>query len=279
MFAPRRPANRCRRATSQPASAGVVCTASTAAQRTSLEPCLVIARGARWCRTRGGVGSARPRTPAARRVGEPVHVADLGDEHRRQHRADPGQLLHRLIAGFAGQLAPVNRVERRRSRSRGRRSAAAASRPGPHTVDRSSGRFSSSVGPATPNRSRHRHLDARLGQHRVDLRPCSPERSATSLARCRTSSRSSRVAGGAIHASGSRPIRSRSARSAASRTSFFTRRYSKRLHSQRVRQMHPRALRPAARRPPSTSRRWPPAPPRDPSPALGHHRSPTRPDR
>ena len=51
-----------------------------------------------------------------------------------------------------------------------------------------------------------------------------PERSPTSLARCRTQPRSSRVAGGAIHASGSRPIRSRSARSAASRSSFFTRR-------------------------------------------------------
>ena len=53
-----------------------------------------------------------------------------------------------------------------------------------------------------------------------------PERNATSLARCRTSSRSSRVAGGAIHAAGRRPIRSRSARSLASRTSFFTRRYA-----------------------------------------------------
>jgi len=51
-----------------------------------------------------------------------------------------------------------------------------------------------------------------------------PERSATSLARCRTQPRSSRVAGGAIHASGSLPIRSKSARSAASRSSFFTRR-------------------------------------------------------
>ena len=51
------------------------------------------------------------------------------------------------------------------------------------------------------------------------------DRSPTSFARCRTQPRSSRVAGGAIHASGSRPIRSRSARSAASRSSFFTRRY------------------------------------------------------
>ena len=50
------------------------------------------------------------------------------------------------------------------------------------------------------------------------------ERSPTSFARCRTQPRSSRVAGGAIHASGNLPIRSRSARSEASRSSFFTRR-------------------------------------------------------
>ena len=49
------------------------------------------------------------------------------------------------------------------------------------------------------------------------------------LARIRTSlhlylviSRSSRISGGAIHASGSRPIRSRSARSEASLSSFLT---------------------------------------------------------
>jgi hypothetical protein len=46
----------------------------------------------------------------------------------------------------------------------------------------------------------------------------------TSLCRYRVSSRSSRTGCGAIHASGSRPIRSKSARSAASRSSFLTRR-------------------------------------------------------
>ena len=50
-----------------------------------------------------------------------------------------------------------------------------------------------------------------------------------------------RVWGGAIYASGSRPIRNRSARSAASRTSFFTRRYPESSDSQRMRQMHPRS--------------------------------------
>ena len=43
------------------------------------------------------------------------------------------------------------------------------------------------------------------------------DRIATNLARCPTSSRSSRVSGGAIQACGRRPIRNRSARSAASR--------------------------------------------------------------
>jgi transposase InsO family protein len=49
------------------------------------------------------------------------------------------------------------------------------------------------------------------------------DRSPTSFARWRTQPRSSRVAGGAIQASGSRPIHSKSARSAASHSSFFTR--------------------------------------------------------
>src|SRR5258708_12195129 len=44
----------------------------------------------------------------------------------------------------------------------------------------------------------------------------------TSLALYRVSSLRSRTPAGAIHASGSRPIRSRSARSAASRSSFLT---------------------------------------------------------
>jgi transposase InsO family protein len=49
------------------------------------------------------------------------------------------------------------------------------------------------------------------------------DRSPASFARWRTQPRSSRVAGGAIQASGSRPIHSKSARSAASHSSFFTR--------------------------------------------------------
>jgi hypothetical protein len=52
----------------------------------------------------------------------------------------------------------------------------------------------------------------------------SPERNATNVAPSRTSSRSSRVASGAIHASGSRPSRAMSARSSASRSSLLTRR-------------------------------------------------------
>jgi hypothetical protein len=49
-------------------------------------------------------------------------------------------------------------------------------------------------------------------------------RSRTSLIRYLVSSRSPRISTGAIHASGSRPIRSKPARSAASFSSFLTRR-------------------------------------------------------
>ena len=52
-------------------------------------------------------------------------------------------------------------------------------------------------------------------------------RSCTSLPRYLVISRSSRISAGAIHASGSRPIRSRSARSRASSSSFLTRRWLK----------------------------------------------------
>lgn len=65
------------------------------------------------------------------------------------------------------------------------------------------------------------------------------ERSVTSLARCRTSSDSSRVAGGAIHVFGRRLIRSRSARSAASHSSFLTL-VGERRDPQRVCQVHRR---------------------------------------
>ena len=83
--------------------------------------------------------------------------------------------------------------------------------------------WSSSRLSPTPNRSLTGTLRPHLASTACTL-AFNPERNATSLARCRTNSRSSRVAGGAIHASGRRPIRSRSARSAASRSSFFTRR-------------------------------------------------------
>src|SRR6478735_8430735 len=91
----------------------------------------------------------------------------------------------------------------------------------------SSSRSSSSV-PARPNRSVidtwMPHLASTAWIWALQLL-----RIPTSLARCRTSSRSSRVAGGAIHASGNLPIRSRSARSRASLSSFLTRRYSNAL--------------------------------------------------
>ena len=46
--------------------------------------------------------------PAGQLLGprEPVHITDLGDEHRPQDRADPGDGLHRYESGIAGQPAP-----------------------------------------------------------------------------------------------------------------------------------------------------------------------------
>ena len=93
----------------------------------------------------------------------------------------------------------------------------------------------------------------------------SPERSCTSLARYRTSSRSSRSAGGAIHASGRRPRRNMSARSVASTMSFFTRRSPQ--FNVRVGQMHGRRRAAAAHPPPNTSHTSPRSPPPAASPA------------
>src|ERR1035438_4119453 len=45
-----------------------------------------------------------PRAQLAR-VLEPGDVADLGDDHRGQHRADAGQLLDHLVAAVTGQQA------------------------------------------------------------------------------------------------------------------------------------------------------------------------------
>src|SRR5215211_7339048 len=78
------------------------CTASTAAQRTSLEPCLVM--GPR----RTVVSDSRWRGAS-----ETMNVADLGHEDRRQHRAHPRDGLDRQVADVAGQgradLAPKHR--------------------------------------------------------------------------------------------------------------------------------------------------------------------------
>jgi hypothetical protein len=55
------------------------------------------------------------RQPGPRRelggLGEPGDIADLGDEHRAQDRPDPGQLLHRDIAGI-GDQPPAGRAGR-----------------------------------------------------------------------------------------------------------------------------------------------------------------------
>jgi len=39
-----------------------------------------------------------------RRSGEPTHLADLGNEHRREHRTDTGELLHRGVSRMGNQL-------------------------------------------------------------------------------------------------------------------------------------------------------------------------------
>src|SRR6187397_2888448 len=57
-----------------------------------------------------GVGLAMPRGqpgPAAQllRPGEPAHVADLGDEHRGERRADPADLLDHPVAAMPGEPA------------------------------------------------------------------------------------------------------------------------------------------------------------------------------
>src|SRR5450631_4065936 len=76
---------------------------------------------------------------------------------------------------------------------------------------------SNSCVPATPNRSLINTCTPHLASTAwISALQC--DRNPTSLARCRTNSRSSLVAGGAIHASGRRPIRNKSAKSEASRT-------------------------------------------------------------
>ena len=90
-------------------------TASRAAQRTRWLPCLVIAHGGPWCRTRGGGGHAGPGAQLLG-PGEAGHVPDLGHEHRSQHRPHPG---HAGSPGSRGGRATARRP--RRSALRGRR--------------------------------------------------------------------------------------------------------------------------------------------------------------
>ena len=193
------------------------------------EPCLVIRPRCTvvsdsWC---FGVSPAQQASCSGR--AKRCDVADLGDEHRAQDRADPGDRLDRAVAGVAcaaGRATSLaNSVDLEVQRGR---SAAAARRSAPAYAAGSASRSSSSL-PGQRRTGRSSAPGRRTWPAPRGPGTCSCERSPTSLARCRTSSRSSRVAGGAIHASGSRPIRSRSARSAASRSSFFTRRYANAL--------------------------------------------------
>jgi hypothetical protein len=151
---------------------------------------------------RGESGPARQ----LRRGGEPGHLADLGDEDLSQDRTDARNLLHRHIAGVGAQSTwtrVVNRSISNRKSSSSRRREAIRAAYGAGSRSRSN-----SAVPSTPNRSL--------------IKTWMPHLASTA----RTSaSRSSRVASGAIHASGNRPRRSRSARSVATRTSFLTLRY------------------------------------------------------
>ena len=71
--------------------------ASTAAHRTSVEPCLVIGpRCTVVSDSRVARGQPGPRAQVPR-TGEPAHVPDLGDEDRRQGRSHPGMTLERVF--------------------------------------------------------------------------------------------------------------------------------------------------------------------------------------
>ena len=135
-------------------------------------------------------GQPGPRAQMAR-GGEPGDVADLGDEHRRPDRADPGDGLDRPIPVVGGQpggdppvrqpdlgVEGVDQAQVGDSPARGRRDPALL--------------FASSARPR-----------GRTGRSTGTCRPClastpctpalNPERTTTSLARWRTNSRSSRT--------------------------------------------------------------------------------------
>ena len=148
--------------------AGTRCTASTAAQRTSRLPCLVIRPRCTvvsdsWC---FGVSPAHEASCCG--PVEAGDVADLGDEHRGQHRPDPGDLLDRAIAGV-GRAAGRRRAWRT-ARSRSPARSISRSRrvdPGPRL--RRQPRRGEQLLPARAEQVAHRHLHTGGGEHRVDL--------------------------------------------------------------------------------------------------------------
>ena len=162
-----------------------------------------------------GIGLAVPwrqPSPGTQLLGpaEAGHVTDLGDEDRGEDRADPVDGLHRPVARIAGQLRrgpPAHHVDLEIQRL-----DQPAQRDDPGVEGRIQPQIVEQLPPATPNRS---DIGTRTPCLASTAWTCalSPDRNATSFARCRTASRNSRTAGGAIHASGSRPIRSRSAKS------------------------------------------------------------------
>ena len=102
MLRPRRAATRSRTAASREPF-WVRCTASTAAQRTSRLPCLVIRPRCTVVSARNTSGSTRPGRQLPGSI-EAVHVADLGNEHRPQDRT------HHPCFGFG---SPADRSARR----------------------------------------------------------------------------------------------------------------------------------------------------------------------
>ena len=172
-----------------------------------------------------------------RRVPEPGHLTDLDEEHPQPGSGHPGQLPQRAIAGIGDQPPSGQPGEQVDLLVQVLDQAAQRLHRAAYGLGNTT-RSSSSL-PPRPNRS-----DTPTWMPRLASTACTSalqcDRSPTSFARCRTNSRSSRVAGGAIHASGSRPSRNRSARSAVSRKSLLTPQILERLHPQRMGQEDPR---------------------------------------